>query len=243
MDDSSVETLDKHEVSNLRRHESETNILLVPDKVTSKHSIIDKFADVSKAISEKNSNRRGKSPFSLFKKSKSRDPSPLGIHAISSGTGTDHSSTLPASLPAKIQMSSSEYSEDEDSDSLALGPAISISHAPGGTGTGHHHHGMKKSSSMASYGSELESEPEGQDLEANLDIIDEYYYGVRIFPGQDPSQIYIGWVTPQYHNHCNQFDMKKVRNVVVCSLDVDYQIRSRWGQRSYKIIIALPHKC
>jgi len=23
----------------------------------------------------------------------------------------------------------------------------------------------------------------------NMDIIDEYYYGVRIFPGQDPSQV------------------------------------------------------
>lgn len=27
--------------------------------------------------------------------------------------------------------------------------------------------------------------------------VDEYYYGVRIFPGQDPANVWVGWVTPQ----------------------------------------------
>lgn len=36
--------------------------------------------------------------------------------------------------------------------------------------------------------------------------IDDYYYGVRIFPGQDPAQVWVGWVTPQYHYHSSTFD-------------------------------------
>jgi len=39
----------------------------------------------------------------------------------------------------------------------------------------------------------MESESDFRDLETNMDIIDEYYYGVRIFPGQDPSQVYHGY--------------------------------------------------
>jgi len=49
----------------------------------------------------------------------------------------------------------------------------------------------KKRDSQASYTSDMmESESDFRELEMNMDIIDEYYYGVRIFPGQDPSQVY-----------------------------------------------------
>jgi len=48
----------------------------------------------------------------------------------------------------------------------------------------------KKRDSQASYTSDMmESESDFRELEMNMDIIDEYYYGVRIFPGQDPSQV------------------------------------------------------
>jgi len=81
---------------------------------------------------------------------------------------------------------------------------------------------------QASYTSEMmESEADYRELEMNVDIIDDYYYGVRIFPGQDTSQVYVGWVTPQYNMYNSSFDMKKIRNVVVCSLDMDNQIKSR----------------
>ena len=36
--------------------------------------------------------------------------------------------------------------------------------------------------------------------------INEFYYGVRIFPGQDPAHVWIGWVTPKYHFHSAQFN-------------------------------------
>uniref|UniRef100_A0AC35FA94 B30.2/SPRY domain-containing protein n=1 Tax=Panagrolaimus sp. PS1159 TaxID=55785 RepID=A0AC35FA94_9BILA len=41
---------------------------------------------------------------------------------------------------------------------------------------------------------------------AFADKIDEYYYGVRIFPGQDPANVWVGWVTPQYHSYSTTFN-------------------------------------
>ncbi|XP_035990568.1 ryanodine receptor 1-like, partial [Fundulus heteroclitus] len=42
-----------------------------------------------------------------------------------------------------------------------------------------------------------------------------YYYSVRIFAGQEPSCVWIGWVTPDYHQYDPNFDLSKVRNVTV----------------------------
>ena len=44
-----------------------------------------------------------------------------------------------------------------------------------------------------------------------LKLINEYFYGVRIFPGQDPTHVYVGWVTTQYHLHSLDFKQDKVR--------------------------------
>jgi ryanodine receptor 2 len=44
-----------------------------------------------------------------------------------------------------------------------------------------------------------------------LKLINEYFYGVRIFPGQDPTHVYVGWVTTQYHLHSTDFNQTKVR--------------------------------
>uniref|UniRef100_A0A1I7RX29 MIR domain-containing protein n=1 Tax=Bursaphelenchus xylophilus TaxID=6326 RepID=A0A1I7RX29_BURXY len=38
------------------------------------------------------------------------------------------------------------------------------------------------------------------------DQIDDYYYGVRIFPGQDPANVWVGWVTPQFHSYAQNFN-------------------------------------
>uniref|UniRef100_A0A915DIR8 B30.2/SPRY domain-containing protein n=1 Tax=Ditylenchus dipsaci TaxID=166011 RepID=A0A915DIR8_9BILA len=37
--------------------------------------------------------------------------------------------------------------------------------------------------------------------------VDEYYYGVRIFPGQDPANVFVGWVTPQFHSYSQSFNV------------------------------------
>ncbi len=212
MDDSNVNgPYGKQGRTHLKRGSSETNLandfLGVPnkDRSSSKYSLIDKFADVSKAISDKyetpkDSKNRPKSPFSLFKKKGSRDPSPAPA--------------LKKRMAQPAQVSSSEYSEESESDSM--------------TPASHSRKPIKKTMSDTSYGSEnLESEGDIQELEAYMDVIDEYYYGVRVFPGQDPTHVYVGWVTPGFHSYSNVFDMKRIRNVVICQMDYEHQIKSR----------------
>ena len=52
-----------------------------------------------------------------------------------------------------------------------------------------------------------------------LDLMNEYFYGVRIFPGQDPAMVYVGWVTTQYHYHTLDFNRDSVRSVTIQKLD------------------------
>lgn len=59
-----------------------------------------------------------------------------------------------------------------------------------------------------------------------LKLMNEYFYGVRIFPGQDPAHVYIGWVTTQYHIHDTAFDQSKVRSVIVQEYTEEGHIQS-----------------
>ncbi|CAG5866319.1 unnamed protein product [Menidia menidia] len=45
--------------------------------------------------------------------------------------------------------------------------------------------------------------------------ITSYYHSVRIFAGQDPSCVWVGWVTPDYHYYSNNFNLSKNRTVTV----------------------------
>ncbi|XP_053094372.1 ryanodine receptor 2 isoform X8 [Pangasianodon hypophthalmus] len=42
-----------------------------------------------------------------------------------------------------------------------------------------------------------------------------YYYSVRIFPGQEPSSVWVGWVTSDFHQYDPAFHLDKVRTVTV----------------------------
>uniref|UniRef100_A0A8C7G4F1 Ryanodine receptor 3 n=1 Tax=Oncorhynchus kisutch TaxID=8019 RepID=A0A8C7G4F1_ONCKI len=42
-----------------------------------------------------------------------------------------------------------------------------------------------------------------------------YYHSVRVFAGQDPASVWVGWVTPDYHYHSKQFSLNKTRTVTV----------------------------
>lgn len=55
-----------------------------------------------------------------------------------------------------------------------------------------------------------------------LKLINEYFYGVRIYPGQDPTHVYVGWVTTQYDLHSKEFNREKVRRISVFMED-DYE--------------------
>ena len=58
-----------------------------------------------------------------------------------------------------------------------------------------------------------------------LDLVDEYFYGLRIFPGQDPQHVYVGWVTPNFKCFEKSFSTEKIRKVTL-------QVWSESGQLS-----------
>lgn len=60
-----------------------------------------------------------------------------------------------------------------------------------------------------------------------LKLINEYYYAIRIFPGQDPTHVYVGWVTTQFHLHTKEFNQSKVRKVTVHTLDEFSRVNER----------------
>uniref|UniRef100_A0A8B9HRZ5 Ryanodine receptor 3 n=1 Tax=Astyanax mexicanus TaxID=7994 RepID=A0A8B9HRZ5_ASTMX len=43
----------------------------------------------------------------------------------------------------------------------------------------------------------------------------QYFYSVRVFAGQDPAAVWVGWVTPDYHYYSKHFSLNKVRTVTV----------------------------
>ncbi|XP_070577063.1 ryanodine receptor 2-like isoform X7 [Ptychodera flava] len=54
---------------------------------------------------------------------------------------------------------------------------------------------------------------ENDSMDINLST--KYYYSIRVFPGQDPTCVYVGWVTPGYHYYNSSFESDKMREVVI----------------------------
>ena len=75
-------------------------------------------------------------------------------------------------------------------------------------------------------------EPPPLDPEA-LELINEYFYGVRIYPGQDTNLVYIGWVTTQYHIHSNDFTHDLVRVCTIPKLDSYGGIQERYEKEIF----------
>uniref|UniRef100_A0A3Q3W1X0 Uncharacterized protein n=2 Tax=Percomorphaceae TaxID=1489872 RepID=A0A3Q3W1X0_MOLML len=48
-----------------------------------------------------------------------------------------------------------------------------------------------------------------------LHVSFQYYHSVRVFAGQDPAGVWVGWVTPDYHYYSNNFNLSKNRTVTV----------------------------
>uniref|UniRef100_A0A671MJD1 Ryanodine receptor 3-like n=1 Tax=Sinocyclocheilus anshuiensis TaxID=1608454 RepID=A0A671MJD1_9TELE len=46
-------------------------------------------------------------------------------------------------------------------------------------------------------------------------LVLKYFYSVRVFAGQDPSSVWVGWVTPDYHYYSKHFSLSTVRTVTV----------------------------
>lgn len=49
---------------------------------------------------------------------------------------------------------------------------------------------------------------------SSLDLIDEYFYAIRIFPGQEPNHVYCGWVTTIFKQFDTTFENDRIRKVV-----------------------------
>ncbi|KAL3284793.1 hypothetical protein HHI36_018934 [Cryptolaemus montrouzieri] len=69
-----------------------------------------------------------------------------------------------------------------------------------------------------------------------LKLMHEYFYGVRIFPGQDPGHVYVGWVTTQYHLHSLDFNQNQVlKSTVILTDDYGRMIDGVHRQSCYMV--------
>ncbi|XP_031717453.1 ryanodine receptor 3 isoform X4 [Anarrhichthys ocellatus] len=59
------------------------------------------------------------------------------------------------------------------------------------------------------------SHPPREDGTVDYGSITTYYHSVRVFAGQDPASVWVGWVTPDYHYYSKNFSLSKTRTVTV----------------------------
>ncbi|XP_069017865.1 ryanodine receptor 3 isoform X1 [Embiotoca jacksoni] len=59
------------------------------------------------------------------------------------------------------------------------------------------------------------SHPPKEDGGVNYGSITTYYHSVRVFAGQEPASVWVGWVTPDYHYYSKNFSLNKTRTVTV----------------------------
>ncbi|XP_048259812.1 ryanodine receptor-like isoform X9 [Haliotis rufescens] len=238
----------KAAASESQLNESSDSFLTPPKQKRSgsKLSLLaDKMLDSAKHIGDNKNTKRGKSPFtSIFRRSKSRDPSPNNMgrtrsteyssldrkHDISKRLGKDAQKATPkksATLPPVRITSGSDMTDSQDLD--LEGEFIPFEFQDQ----------MKRRPMLPEFpeGSENGFE-EMAELNALAEQIDEYCYAVRIFPGQDPSQVYVGWVTTNFHFNATAFDSKKIRHVVLSSMDMDYKIKSSVSRKNCYMVSA-----
>ncbi|XP_017267342.1 ryanodine receptor 3 isoform X1 [Kryptolebias marmoratus] len=59
------------------------------------------------------------------------------------------------------------------------------------------------------------SHPPKEDESIDYGSIHTYYHSVRVFAGQDPASVWVGWVTPDYHYYSKNFGLSKTQTVIV----------------------------
>lgn len=55
----------------------------------------------------------------------------------------------------------------------------------------------------------------------------QYYHSVRVFAGQDPASVWVGFVTPDYHYHCKNFGLSRTQTVTVTLGDERGRVHER----------------
>lgn len=193
-----------------------TNGMLEPGKIhrsTSDMDLnrynIDGMANNQDAIRD-DKKKRGRSPFRFFSRKrdassegmkKAKTPEPGGIDGEmlperNKPLGMGRTNTLQPPRTAQVRMSQTDLKVIPPSVPDRTPKALSV---PAATG-------------VESIGNEI------FDAEC-LKLINEYFYGVRIFPGQDPTHVYVGWVTTQYHVHRKDFSQSHVQRASVTIVD------------------------
>uniref|UniRef100_A0A3Q2TD46 Ryanodine receptor 3 n=1 Tax=Fundulus heteroclitus TaxID=8078 RepID=A0A3Q2TD46_FUNHE len=61
----------------------------------------------------------------------------------------------------------------------------------------------------------LDDHPPKEDGSMDYGSITTYYHSVRVFAGQDPATVWVGWVTPDYHYYSKNFSLSKTQTVTV----------------------------
>ncbi|XP_028295256.1 LOW QUALITY PROTEIN: ryanodine receptor 3 [Gouania willdenowi] len=59
------------------------------------------------------------------------------------------------------------------------------------------------------------SQSSNEDGSVDYGSITTFYHSVRVFAGQDPASVWVGWVTPDYHYYSKNFSLSKTRTVTV----------------------------
>lgn len=85
-------------------------------------------------------------------------------------------------------------------------------------------------------------ENDDMELQAIMEYVDEYYYGVRIFPGQDPAKVFVGWTTSRFHlvseKLYNKFGLEAVSQCTVINTTSDGSIVSSLTRKDCYVISA-----
>lgn len=146
---------------------------------------------------EDKNKKRGKSPFKFFKKRdqskdkmKSRTPEPSDVRGrslMASPSMMPRGSTVRISPNPEARIQSPAIPDRQKQVPMQTGAV---------------------NSNVEAIGNEI------FDSEC-LNLINEYFYGVRIYPGQDPTHVYVGWVTTQYHRHSLDFNLDSIRRAAV----------------------------
>lgn len=50
---------------------------------------------------------------------------------------------------------------------------------------------------------------------------------MRIFPGQEPANVWVGWITSDFHQYDTNFDLDRVRTVTVTLGDEKGKVHER----------------
>ncbi|KAJ0060966.1 hypothetical protein NL108_003272, partial [Boleophthalmus pectinirostris] len=73
----------------------------------------------------------------------------------------------------------------------------------------------------------LDDQPPKEDGTVDYGSITMYYHSVRVFAGQDPASVWVGWVSPDYHYYSKNFGLSKTRTVTVTLGDERGRVHER----------------